>query len=186
MPMTVGRPTPGQSFLDQWVTEHGESERRRVYGDPEPPELDAVAAEEPEPYDREAFSPRRWAARNAAISDAMGERFEAEPAYNAPGDEQSPYMPMDATPAPVGPPDPAPESRDSSRAYVVREGNWRERIGLPRKRKSVPPSRTPEARRLRHLQSLVDAGKFPDLTAAKYGAPQRTSFGKPRRIRSKP
>jgi hypothetical protein len=40
---------------------------------------------------------------------------------------------------------------ESDGAYVLHEGNWRERHGLSRKRKSVPPSRTPEARRARHI-----------------------------------
>jgi hypothetical protein len=40
---------------------------------------------------------------------------------------------------------------ESDGAYVAREGNWRERHNLPRRRKSVPPSRTPEARRVAHI-----------------------------------
>jgi hypothetical protein len=62
---------------------------------------------------------------------------------------------------------------ESDLAYRVREGNWREQHNMPRKRKSVPPSRTPEARRLRHLQGLVDAGKFPDLATADAMTPRK-------------
>jgi hypothetical protein len=37
---------------------------------------------------------------------------------------------------------PKAQPGESTQAYKVREGNWRERHGMPRKRKSVPPSRT--------------------------------------------
>jgi hypothetical protein len=71
----------------------------------------------------------------------------------------------------------------SDGAYIVKEGNWRQRMTngrLPRIRKHLPPSRTPEARRRRHLQGLVDAGKYRDLATAERMT-QRRGGNKPAR-----
>jgi hypothetical protein len=42
---------------------------------------------------------------------------------------------------------------ESDGAYRVREGNWREQHGVPRKRKHQPPNRSPERRRLERIRA---------------------------------
>jgi predicted amidophosphoribosyltransferase len=58
---------------------------------------------------------------------------------------------------------------------VVCEGDRRERKGLPRKRKSVPPSRTREGRRAAHLAKRETAAQF-DLDRAARGANVGNAF----------
>jgi len=119
-------------------------------------------------------SPRSQATAMAAIADAMG--VDVEELDGITLDDMDGVFseltdhPQDAFAAL----DEALSRRDfekanpgqSDGAYKVRAGNWRERNGLPRTPKHLPPSRTPEARRRRHLQTLVDAGTYPDLATA--------------------
>lgn len=134
---------------------------------PEPDEDPYSHTEEVERAVRNADSPQRIAARNLAMLDAMGDQeFEPEPAQDEPAAPTPAVVALDAT-------------EPASRAYVVREGDWRERKGLPRKRKSVPPSRTPEGRRASHIAkraaelgiSFAEADRVVQRRQRRTGAP---------------
>jgi hypothetical protein len=60
------------------------------------------------------------------------------------------------------------QARDGGTTWRAEVGAFMAEKGLTRRRSTghLPPSRTPEARRKRHLKTLVDAGKYPDLATA--------------------
>lgn len=127
------------------------------------PEPEIVPAERPYPV---GLTAAQVATRNAAVQDAMGDepfdaaRLDAEQDHEYAERLQQRAEPSEArrrTEAAFAYADAmvaAPEA--SSRGYVVRDGDWRERIGLPRKRKTMPSSRTPEGRRKAHIRDKAE------------------------------
>jgi hypothetical protein len=171
MPTTTGQPERSRQWgTDDWSHPVAnpwslEAVAQRGYTDWEEPEDAPEAAGS---ADSRSDGPRRSSrsldAARAAVADAMGvDESELDDlglddlhdiiTY----DLAEPHSALDALDRALANPLRA-EDRvvaapgDSDRAYVVREGNWRERNGMPRKRTSVPPSRTPEARRERNIR----------------------------------
>ncbi len=113
------------------------------------PEPEPEQAPAPQRRSREKVEQARAAIRSATGLDVdLGER-DAPTLY-------VPREPAQPAHAPEIQPEPPAEPEGGSRAYVVREGNWRERLGLPRNRTTVPPSRTPEARRQRNISQKAE------------------------------
>jgi hypothetical protein len=146
-----------------WAVEAIRARGRDDYGmgiveesdEPEPDPFTHSEELERELGDR-SLSPETQAARLEAIRDSLGDPEWTPDVVGTPQPPQPDERAYAAMDAPSGrSADPEPPS-EGSRAYVVREGDWRERKGLPRKRKSVPPSRTREGRRAAHIRAKAE------------------------------
>jgi hypothetical protein len=125
---------------------------------------EARIAVEPEPEDAEHDLPRprhrTMAAVRAAVADATGvdaselRRLTVDDlTATITHDLDDPAAVLDAIDAALDDPSDEPKAApgESDGAYRVREGNWRQRHNMPRKRSKVPPSHTREGRRARHI-----------------------------------
>jgi hypothetical protein len=179
MTTTVGQPERSQWATDDWSDPvrnpwAQEAIAQRGYDD-----FDTTAAYSPEDAERDILAHRsaRLAGDNrakrtpaavlSAIADATGQNVAdldeniglddamavidhdlADPqAALAALDRALAYPEQDHSKAAPG---------ESDGTYKAREGNWRERHNMPRRRKSVPPSRTPEARRARTVAAAAE------------------------------
>jgi hypothetical protein len=172
MPETYGvRST--SNFIAQWALQEAEAAR----GDAEPvPEEPGIfnASDDPDytPPAGGRRSPRSEAAALAAVADALGVDVTELDDVNVQGlddiiqnDLNDPLSTYNAIAE--------AQARDGGSTWRAEEQAFRLLKGITGKRKSVPPSRTPEARRTRHLQTLVDAGRYPDLATAERMTPRR-------------
>lgn len=171
MPMTRGMPEPsrfGLHFADDIRRAFVEDAIRArgfvIYAgeDDVPPEP------EPEPPEPRVRVSRTSEAARSVIADAMGVGPDEladldieDMTAVLDNDLSDPEAAMDALDAALdgrrrSPEDAKAGPGQSDGAYKVREGNWRERIGLPRKRKTVPPSRTREGRRAAHIRAKAE------------------------------
>lgn len=175
MTTTRGMPEPSHQYgpdwnhpvLNPWAQE---AIRTRGYSDFDEPETAtdtepvAVAGDDPA-FD--TMTRRRVSADaiRGVIADAMGvdvADLDEDMTFDAltdviTHDLADPQAALDALDRTLAhPEEPKAAPGQSDLAYVVREGNWRERTGLPRRRTSSPPSRTPEARRARHIANKAE------------------------------
>ena len=194
MPETWGRPSPNSKWwtnpmaLEALAQREGDEYGLRNSG------VLTGQADEPESFNASEEDAHRAGTRRskrsrdtvaAAIADAMGEDYdlsdldldnlddvidaitydaaEPEAALAALDDVLRAQQPRVERAAPG----------ESSRAYVVAEQSWREEKGLSRKRHTVPPSQTPDARRRRRLRKLVEAGRFASIEQAERMVPRR-------------
>ncbi len=147
-------PAPSHNFVAEWQLQTAMAGRERMDGlVREYNALDEPTDYPPEP--EQAPPPtRRTRAKveqaMAAIRAATGISVELDAPYEAAEE------PVQAAQAPAGPTPPPVEPEGGSRAYVVREQSWRTRLGLPARRTSIPPSRTPEVRRQRHISQKAE------------------------------
>ena len=170
MVMTTGQPEPSQwatgDLRDMFVRDAIAARGYRVYAGEDDPEPEA------EPSGDEARagvsrSPRSHASAMAAIADATGQDLDEL-------DELDFVTARDiidqdlSDPAAVFDAIAEADDRAGAPTYRAREAAFGADKGMSNRRRAghVRPSRTPEARRQRHLQGLVDAGKYPDLATA--------------------
>ena len=159
--------------------------------EPEPEPQYFNASDDPayEPPAGGRRSPRSQQAAMAAIADAMGVAVtdlddmgidEAMTVIDH--DLADPLAAMDAVERVLADgrrDQPKAGPGESSGAYTVREGNWRERNGMPRRRNPdrVRPSRTPEARRARYIAAKA-AKLGVSVAEAEAGTRRNVSFGR--------
>lgn len=137
--------------------------------DPEPEQdiYNASADPDYQPPPGSRRPPRSNESALTAIADAMGTsvdelgddvHFDEDLAFDILNNELAdPQAAFDAI-----------AGSDAGPTWRAKEGSFMAEKGLTNRRSPghVRPSRTPEARRKRHLQGLVDAGKYPDLATA--------------------
>ena len=176
MPETRGMPERSQwgtgdllsMFVNDAITARGYLIRAGE-DDPEPEPTFFNATDDPEyvPPAGGKRSPRSEAAAMAAIADAMGVAVADLDDVSVHGLDDVIQNDLND---PLGTYHAIAEAqaRDGGTTWRAEEGAFMAVKGLKNRRSPghVRPSRTPEARRQRHLQGLVDAGKYPDLATA--------------------